>query len=194
MNQYIAISQCLISVGLLTYLWIGPVARMRRDNFRSRIRSIRDGLFDFMWKHSYDFDSPGYRSTRQMLNGMIRCSNYFSITIFIHAACFAARRQDAAIGENEIEELPDGALKQELCRVRTDAGKAMVRFIFIERPSGFVAIVMFAVLACFIKIGKILTSQPSVEKGTLVERSTSYMMRDASRIGSLARKNELAMS
>src|SRR5437879_4753849 len=75
MHYNFAIFECLVSIGIVAFVWFFLVARSRRDNFRCTIRRIRDRLFDFMWEHGYDYSTPAYRKTRQTLNGLIRISN-----------------------------------------------------------------------------------------------------------------------
>src|SRR5215467_2523928 len=116
MNRSIVLAQCLISLGILSWLWYGPFARLRRDNFRSQIRRIREDLFDFMWKNGHDFGNPAYRATRQMLNGLIRSSNYLSIITFLHATAsvFNGQKRPPVPMAVAIENLPEGPLKAKI--------------------------------------------------------------------------------
>ena len=45
--------------------------RTRADRFRESLFTLRDGLFDYMWKNDVRFDLPAYRLMRAFLNGTI---------------------------------------------------------------------------------------------------------------------------
>jgi hypothetical protein len=46
--------------------------RTRLDCFREDLFTIRDELFDYMWKNQLPYDMPAYGYLRDTLNGMIR--------------------------------------------------------------------------------------------------------------------------
>ncbi len=47
MNYY-EITSCFVSLAIIAFVWRNGFAVLRRDNFRSDIRRIRDGLFDYV--------------------------------------------------------------------------------------------------------------------------------------------------
>ncbi|HQU43220.1 MAG TPA: hypothetical protein PK867_10430, partial [Pirellulales bacterium] len=84
---------------LLFETWVGLCALvvfyrllfvpLRIDDFRGDIRTIRDDLFDFMWRNGYDFNEPAYVETRQTLNGLLRSARHLSLISFLwHAFHF----------------------------------------------------------------------------------------------------------
>src|SRR6266404_748144 len=85
-----AILECLISLWLAAIIWFYFFGKLRRDNFRTRIRRIRDGLVDYMWKNGCDFNAPAYRQTRQMFNGIIRLSNSLTPIAYLVSIIFVA--------------------------------------------------------------------------------------------------------
>ncbi len=185
MNYSIAFAQCLISVGILVWIWTGPFARFRRDNFRSRIRNIRDGLFDFMYQGEYSFASPAYQTTRQLLNGMIRCSNYFSVLTFFHAMGRAIRDETRAPGAAtvEIDKLPDGELKQALKAAIDKAMGEMLKFVFIKRISGLMTVLVLLVIYIFCAGCSWLKKKSPVSTNEFVERPASHLLEEAYELG-----------
>jgi hypothetical protein len=77
------LTTCAVSIVIIAVLWLCPLASLRRDNFRTDVRIIRDDLFDFMWENGFSFDTPAYRDARQFLNGLLRASTCMSPTTFI---------------------------------------------------------------------------------------------------------------
>ncbi len=182
MSHSIALAQCLISLGILAFLWCGPVARLRRDNFRSNIRRIRDDLFDFIWKNEYDFKNPAYQATRQMLNGLIRTSNYLSVFTFMHALILIVngKRRNPPSAISEIEKLPPGDLKEKINQATQQAMKEMLNFIFIQKISGLLTIVLLKTLyRLYIIFTWRKKNGSHVEKDGFVERPAHHLLDDA---------------
>jgi len=187
MSNSIALAQCLISVGILAFLWCGPVARLRRDNFRSKIRRIRDDLFDFMYKNGYDFKNPAYQATRQMLNGLIRTSNYLSVFTFMHALIIvvSGKRRNPLSAIHAIEKLPPGDLKEKMNQATQQAMKEMLRFIFTQKISGLLTIALLKTFYCLYVICTWRKKNGShVEKDGFVERPANHLLDDAYVLGS----------
>lgn len=187
MSHSIVLAQCLISVGILAFLWYGPFARLRRDNFRSRIRRIRDDLFDFMWKNGHDFGNPGYQATRQMLNGLIRSSNYLSVATFIQAMALvvSGKRKSSSSVITTIEKLPAGPLKEKVNQATQQAMKEMLRFIFFQSISGVLIVGVAEIVYCVYAIRKRSGQNGTpVKKGKLVERPANHLLDDAYAFGS----------
>jgi hypothetical protein len=136
MTNNFALAQCLISLGMLSIIWFGLFRSLRRDNFRSDIRRIRDELFDFMWKNGQDFNAPAYRETRQMLNGMLRISNVLTPATFVIGALFASRCPPSPESKKRFQELPDGPLKQQLEKAQSLALRRLLTFVFCEGALG----------------------------------------------------------
>jgi hypothetical protein len=132
MSYNFVVFECLVSLGILAFVWFYLFARLRRDNFRSEIRMIRDGLFDFMWKNGYSFDEPAYRETRQMLNGIIRLGNTLSPMSWFAAAYMVVLAEEAGHKSPAHSELPKGPLGEELKRVRELAFHITLQFVFLS--------------------------------------------------------------
>lgn len=131
MNLNFVVLECLIGVGIIAFAWFFLFANLRRDNFRSEIRLLRDGLFDFMWKNGYSFETPAYRETRQLLNGILRISNKLGpISFVVNFALVAAERDERT--RREFPRCEDDRLQSELVRIRNEASKMTVRFVFFQ--------------------------------------------------------------
>jgi hypothetical protein len=127
-NNAFVLSQCCVSLAILGAACTLGYAKLRRDNFRSEMRRLRDGLFDFMWQHGYSFDTPAYRDTRQLLNGIIRISGKLAPMSFLVAVSFATRSHSRSPAYGRPA---DEALARELERVRHVAADALLRFVFL---------------------------------------------------------------
>ena len=177
MSPSIALAQCLISVGIIAFIWAGPAARIRRDNFRARIRRIRDDLFDFMLTHHYDFNTPAYGATRQTLNGMIRCSNYFSVVSFLHSLVLALRTPQPELSPGEqIEKLQDEPLKTALKSALNKAMREMISFIFVRNISGLLSI---PIITAFCVVVAWLSKTAEKSKDAFVDRPAHYLLQEA---------------
>lgn len=177
MNQSIALAQCLVSIGIIGYIWAGPFAQYRRDNFRSRIRRIRDSLFDFMCQNGYDFNDPAYRATRQSLNGTLRLSNYFSPLSFCVALVAAIRigTRNVETTEAAIAQLPDGVLKNRLMDSLGAARKEVMCFIFLKSIPGLLTSLTMLSLC----IAVVAWQKGTATAEALFRKSTSMLLEDA---------------
>lgn len=134
-NAYL-LTTCAISLAILVVLWIGPIASLRRDNFRADIRRIRDDLFDFMLENRFSFEIKAYRDTRQALNGMLRASNWLSPVNLILAMFF--HKWHGLESKQEFTNYDDcpPALKSKLLDTATIAVSRLIVFLFAEGTLG----------------------------------------------------------
>ena len=136
MNEYV-IFECAISIAIVAYVWFWQIASLRRDNFRSDIRRLRDNLFDFMWENGYDFSMPAYMETRQTLNGMLRLSNSLSVPKLFLILFFGAaidRYHDRL--PDSLDKVKDTCLREKIKKVRHEAVKRMLHFVLLEGIPG----------------------------------------------------------
>jgi hypothetical protein len=69
----------LALIAILMWLFDSLYCQLRVDLYRSELFRVRDDLFEAAERGEISFDSPAYRMTRQMLNGMIRFANEMSL-------------------------------------------------------------------------------------------------------------------
>jgi hypothetical protein len=134
-NEYAALVQAVIGLFAILWIWFTALAVQRRDRFRNQIRMLRDDLFDFMWKHGYEFSSPAYRETRQLLNGLLRLSNVWGPVSFLGSAVIA--HSHPIDRQTPFDRLADGELKRELTTVRTAAIALLLDLLFRQGTLGF---------------------------------------------------------
>ncbi len=157
MNYNFVVLNCLVSLGILAFIWFHLFARLRRDNFRSEIRKIRDGLFDFMWENGYSFDTPAYSETRQMLNGILRLSNKLTPVSFLVSIIFVAMQETQSIepqldeDDDGLDKVTDSKLKNELQRARREATKKLLVFIYLQGLFG----IFIRLLVLFLKLAQL---------------------------------------
>jgi len=81
--------------------------RTRVDRYRESLFTLRDELFDYMWRNGVSFDLPAYRLMRDFLNGAIRFADVTTPLTCVLAVLFVDSRQEpartlsAVIGEIE---------------------------------------------------------------------------------------------
>ncbi|HUT88325.1 MAG TPA: hypothetical protein VMY37_02415 [Thermoguttaceae bacterium] len=150
MNAYI-LTECVVSLAILAYVYFGLVCRLRRDEFRADIRRLRDELFDYMWKAGRDFGDPSYLGTRRILNGMLRLSNRASALKFVVTLVTTALIvRDGETLCDPIPEPEDPEFREKLERVRRLALARFLRFIFLEGLTG-VLVRVLAISGCAIR-------------------------------------------
>jgi len=156
MNYNFVIFDCLVSLGIGAFIWFYLFAGLRRDNFRSEIRRIRDDLFDFMWENGYDFDTPAYCETRQMLNGILRLSNKLSPVSFFVSIIFAATQETCSTEPQSIrtsgspDKVTDVKLEKKLQEVRWNAIKQLLIFVYYQG----IFVVFMRIVAFFLKLAR----------------------------------------
>jgi hypothetical protein len=129
MSYDFTLSYCCVSLTVLAVLWFYFVPKLRRDAYRCRIRGIRDGLFDFVWKNGYDFDDPAYRKARETLNSLLSISNALSPTLLVLGTAFAMRTRDNA--RNEMP-LPAGPFGDRIREAYQSATSVTFEFVFLK--------------------------------------------------------------
>src|SRR5687767_3252255 len=65
--------------------------RTKVDRFREDIFSLRDELFDYMWRHNLSYSHPAYQNMRTALNGAVRFSDHWSLPVFLVMAYYVRR-------------------------------------------------------------------------------------------------------
>jgi hypothetical protein len=122
-----------VMVFVLGWLWFGPLTSLRRDNFRSDIRRIRDDLFDFMWMNGYSYDCASYQKVRMTLNGMLSLSNQVNPVWFV-----VWSRQKETINRDVtfIDDGDDAAVRQYAEQALKKAARRLEKFAFTEGTWG----------------------------------------------------------
>jgi len=136
MNQGYIFAQCWVSFVFVLVIYCLVIRRQRAEWCRSQIRFIRDELFDFMRDQDFSFDSPAYRETRNIMNGLMRLTNTIGPFQFIAMIlCFHDEDGDQKT-KREIDKLEDGPLKEKLSKASKRATNVFVEFLFLTGVSG----------------------------------------------------------
>lgn len=132
MSEAFFLTTCVFSLAPLAAIWFGPMAALRRDNFRADIRKIRDELFDFMWQNGYSYEEQAYRDTRQVLNGMLRASNWLTPSRFFMGMFYLAwYKVESRERRIDYGRCPP-QLKEALERASSAALERMIKFLYRE--------------------------------------------------------------
>ncbi len=165
MNDPSVLTTCVIALSFLAWLWFGPIAKLRRDNYRSDIRRMRDELFGFMVERGYDFETPGYLKTRQALNGMLRWANWINPVKF----CMVLRMTSLSNEESEVADSCPHELQEKIAQITERAINRTVAFIFLEGTTGLLVNAVKFVLRVFGRINKFKQKIISGNKALLSE-------------------------
>jgi len=169
MNEYI-LTPIAISSGALIFIYALYI-RGRREQFRSDIRRMRDALFDLMWQNGYSFADPGYRATREMLNGLLRMSNTLSLSQLLFMMYLYFRWNLAGeAGQWNAKRSPNKQLDDKLEQIKKNAAARIVRFVFCE---GFTGIAVLVLYCAFV----LLRGTSSVK--TWIVRQSRLLVQDA---------------
>lgn len=150
--EYFTLGRALISLAIIGVAWVLGFEPLRRDDFRSRIRRIRDGLFDFVATNGFDYGAPAYVETRQFLNGVLRAANFLSVPALIVALVVWGRRSDQGCRlTDSLSRMGDGRFKAELQKEQDRAVGETLHFLFRQGACG---IIFRCVLALFWMAGQ----------------------------------------
>jgi hypothetical protein len=136
MTNAFIITTSVVSLAAVVALWLGPFASLRRDNFRSDIRRIRDDLFDYMWENGLDFENKAYRDTRQLLNGMLRASTWLAPAKLLVALFFYKWYEVEGEPTFTSYDNCSAELKSKLLGAAANAITRMIIFLFAEGTFG----------------------------------------------------------
>jgi hypothetical protein len=103
-HERILIAQFGLVMVLAWFVYAYVYKRTRQDAFRERLFSIRDDLFDYMWKNGLPYDLPAYGRLRRALNSVIRnvdAGDYNLLTIWLRARAIHSQQ---AMPTNKVAE------------------------------------------------------------------------------------------
>ena len=129
-QDQLAIAQLCLGLALIVFAVVYMHRRTRVDRYRENLFTLRDELFDYMWKNEIPFDLPAYRLMRAFLNGAIRVAGSLSPMAFL-AVMFAIRRQARPKMEllAEIEKIKDPKIRARFERTRVDFGEVLLVYL-----------------------------------------------------------------
>lgn len=139
--DHFQIIQLTAALGLLFFAYSFMYVRTRLDNFREDLFTLRDELFDYMWKNNLPYSMPAYTALRDALNGNIRLARktwLFSLWLTL----FLSRDSEIRILdehhtpiEEEIERIPDAATRSYCRNVYHRMGSRVLNYMFLEGPA-----------------------------------------------------------
>lgn len=128
-QDQLAIARSCLSLALIAFAMVCMRRRTNVDRYRESLFTLRDGLFDYMWKNDVSFDLPAYRLMRAFLNGAIRCAGEITPTTFI-VGLFAIRSDAPAPGMSAaIDEIEDPDVRERFRRTLGDFVEVTLVFL-----------------------------------------------------------------
>jgi len=131
-NAYV-FAQFWISGIALVALYAFVFKQMLAEMCRTKIRAVRDDLFDYMWSNGLDMTDRSYRETRQMLNGLLRMTCEIGPLAFIMLMirCSSSPKKVSA------RILPDSPLNGKLRKSKDEAIDHFLTFLYFQGVVGF---------------------------------------------------------
>lgn len=118
-QDQLAIARLCLGLVLVAFAMVCMRRRTNVDRYRESLFTLRDELFDYMWKKDVPFDLPAYRLMRAFLNGAIRYADAFTPTTFV-VGMLAIRRAAPAPGISAaIDEIEDPDVRERFRRTRS---------------------------------------------------------------------------
>ena len=130
-QDQVAIAQLCLSLGLVGFAFGYMNRRTRADRYRESLFTLRDELFDYMWKNEVSFDLPAYRLVRTFLNGAIRAAGTVSPLAFV-VLMFVVIQQAPPPRDrlrSAINETEDDDLRECLTRTRDGFVQAFLAYL-----------------------------------------------------------------
>ena len=127
-QDQVAIAQLCLSLGLVGVAFGYMNRRTRADRYRENLFTLRDELFDYMWKHDISFDIPAYRLMRTSLNGAIRAVGAVSPLAFVGLMFWLIRRAPARPDRfrSAISDVEDEGLRERLVQTQRGCAQALL--------------------------------------------------------------------
>lgn len=132
-----------LAIGSALAVYLVFYKRTRTDSFREDMFTIRDEMFDYMWKNNLSFDTPSYKLLRSSLNSAILIGDQLNMLIF-----FQTTKTMAALPENNdlpksIDTIKDPRHRDYFVRVKGRIVERIMKFLFLE---GFPGLLIRVVL------------------------------------------------
>jgi len=147
-TDHLHIIQLTAGLGLLFFGYSFMYVRTRLDNFREHLFSLRDELFDYMWKNDIPYSMPAYGMLRNVLNGNIRFARktwLFSLWFMT----FVVRAEELRVLDeahtpimDAIEKIPDVAIRHYYRNLYLRLGSRVLDYIFLEGPLWPIAVLV----------------------------------------------------
>jgi hypothetical protein len=136
MNTELITTSVQFGIGLCLLLSIYRFfyQKTRLDTLREDLFTMRDGLFDYMWKHNISYDTPVYREMRRMLNGFISIAHKFNIGGLLLGAILTREKIKGDDFKVSLNNVTDEAFKQYLSELYSKVALRIIHFIFLEGP------------------------------------------------------------
>lgn len=135
-HQGLQITQVTIGVLLLLFGYGYMYRRTHLDRFREDLFTLRDELFDYMWKHEQSFDMPAYQMVRALLNGSItiadQLQNPFSMLMVWF--CVKGKRHHHVISgvTQAIRQIKKPEVMAHFEGIHTQLHARLLRYVFLE--------------------------------------------------------------
>lgn len=135
-EDHIRVIQFFFAVALLLAWYFLMYKKTRADRLREDLFTIRDELFDYMWRHEVSYDLAAYQQMRNLLNGGIRFAEMLHLTpltVFWYITRGVRSQQTFGLLV-AIEKIQDPATKAHFIEVQHVISRRLFRCAFLEGP------------------------------------------------------------
>ena len=129
-QDQVVIAQLCLSLILIWFALGYMYKRTRTDRYRETLFTLRDDLFDYVWKNELSYDLPAYRLMRAFLNGSIRVADEVTPLSFVVLMFTIAHRMPA--GDRlyaAIEAIDDPRIQKHFMETRDECVRALLVFL-----------------------------------------------------------------
>ena len=124
-----AIVQMFFSLALIAFSFGFMRRRTRVDRYRERLFTLRDELFDYMWKNDIPFDLAAYRMIRSSLNTAIRVAGEMRPTTVLLVMLTVGRHPPEPTLSVAIDAIEDDDIRAHFQRTIGDSVDASLKFM-----------------------------------------------------------------
>ena len=135
-----------LAIGSALAVYLFFYRRTRTDSFREDMFTIRDEMFDYMWKNQLSFDTPAYKLLRSSLNSAILIGDQLNIVIFYQTAKTMAELPENSELPKSIEMIEDPKHRDYFIKVMERIAERIMKFLFMEGFPGILLGVIFVVV------------------------------------------------
>ena len=129
-EDQLAIAQLALGLAVVGVAVAYMYRRTRAAQCRELLFTLRDDLFDYMWKNGLSYDLPVYRLMRSFLNGSIRVVNEVTPLSFVVLLFMISRRMPDGNGlPAAIEAIEDVRTRHRFKRTLDECIQAVLVFL-----------------------------------------------------------------
>ena len=156
MNHTIALSQVVVSLLLLFFIWHFLFAKLRRDALQQAIRKSRNELFDYVWQNGHTYT----KTVTEQIESLERfeaVSRRINLPILCDVlVCACDDTEEMKRKSTQLEQLP-ADLKDAISSSYRQAGSALLNYTFLRTATGMLVLASMVLFYLLVRTGQSIT-------------------------------------